>query len=87
MIETGYGFVISNAVAFAVFAILFVAVTCVVAIVLMSIAMARLHRALDELKRARMEIRGHAPLHAKTVKSYEERLKAEYEKRGIPWEG
>ena len=87
MIETGYGFVLSNATAFAVFAILFVAITCVVAIVLMMIAMKRLRIALDELRRARAEIRSYAPLKTVAKKSYQERLKEEYEKRGIPWEG
>ena len=87
MIKTVFTFVMANAESFAAFSLIFIAITSLAAVICMSLAMVRLHTALDELKRARMEIRGHAPLQANRKKSFDERRKEEYEKRGIPWEG
>ena len=86
MIETAFQYVMANSTAFALGALFVIAIGSTVGIVCMIIAMVRLHTALLELKRARMEIRGHAPMQVARKMRWEEKLKREYEKRGIPWE-
>lgn len=86
MIETAFHYVMANWMAFAIGAMFVIALGSITAIICMSLAMRGLHIALRELKRARIDIRTHSPLHADKAEPYEERLKKEYEKRGIPWE-
>ena len=83
MIETAFQYVMSNSTAFTLGFLFVITLACVIG---MPIAMVRLHTALLELKRARMEIRGHAPMQVARKMRWEEKLKREYEKRGIPWE-
>jgi hypothetical protein len=63
--------------------VLLAGVACIVGLLLMLRGM---KQSLDELRRARIEIRSHSAMRAAQRVPYEERLKAEYEKRGIPWE-
>jgi len=86
MIETGYSFVLSNSMAFLLGALFVVALGSIVVIVCSLVAMHRLRVALRELKYARGEIRSAAPVQVANQKSFDERRKEEYEKRGIPWE-
>ena len=79
-------YILANSVAFALGALFIIALGSIVVIICSSIAMSRLYVALKELKKARLEIRSHAPLKATVGKSFDERRKEEYEKRGIPWE-
>jgi len=66
--------------------LLFFVLVGVVAVIYMFYANKKLKHAMQELERARVDIRAHAPMHAAHRIPYEERLKAEYAKRGMPWE-
>ena len=81
-----YTFVLAHATGFMAFAMIVTALASIAGLVLLILATIGLRTALEELKRARMEIRGHAPMHVATRKSFDERRKEEYAKRGIPWE-
>jgi hypothetical protein len=82
-----FNFIMAHATAFAIGSLFIITLTAIAALVCMAIAMNGLRIALGELKRARMEIREHAPMKVANKKSFDERRKEEYEKRGIPWEG
>jgi hypothetical protein len=80
------GFLESNYELFVLAFLLFYLLVGVVAVIYMFYANKKLKHALAELERARVDIRAHSPMHAAHKVPYEERLKAEYAKRGIPWE-
>ena len=82
-----FEFVMENADAFAVFALIFVAIMALGAIVCLILSMRWLRVALGELRKARLEIQSHPAIPASHRVPYEERLKKEYEKRGLKWEG